>query len=111
MTTYTGGCHCGAVTFKAKAEITKAIRCNCSHCHKKGFILAFIPETEFTLESGESVLTNYLFNKKKINHRFCSVCGVQPFGASDGMVALNVNCIDDFDLSSITIENVDGRRF
>lgn len=111
MKTYTGGCHCGAVTFSATAEITKAIRCNCSHCHKKGFVLAFIPAKQFTLTSGDAALTTYHFNKKKIDHRFCSTCGVQPFGTADEMVALNLNCVDDFDLASVSVDLVDGKNF
>ena len=39
--TYHGSCHCGAVTFEVEAEFTEGISCNCSHCKRKGMLLAF----------------------------------------------------------------------
>jgi hypothetical protein len=38
LTTYTGGCHCGAVRFEVDVEEHRAVECNCSICTKKGFI-------------------------------------------------------------------------
>jgi len=31
-TTYTGGCHCGAVRYRVTAKLESAITCNCSIC-------------------------------------------------------------------------------
>lgn len=116
MKTYTGSCHCGAVTFTVEADIQKALECNCSHCHRKGFLLSFIPSTQFTLMSGADNLTEYRFNKKHIAHLFCKTCGVQCFGKavnSEGMetIALNVRTIPEIDTHAITIEQIDGKNF
>ena len=44
---FEGSCHCGAVKFKVQAPIpSSAISCNCSHCRRKGFLLAFFPVTQ-----------------------------------------------------------------
>ena len=114
MKKFTGGCHCKAVRYEVSADFTKAIQCNCSHCNIKGLLLDFIPAENFKLLSGEDDLTEYRFNKKHIAHLFCKHCGVESFarGAKpDGtkIVAVNLRCIDDLDLATLTILNVDGK--
>lgn len=116
MQTHTGGCHCGAVRFTAEAEIENVISCNCSHCAKKGFLLTFIPETQFTLEKGADNLAEYTFNKRAIRHLFCTTCGTQAFAHATNQegvptVALNVRCLDDVDIEKLTITPVDGKNF
>jgi len=83
---------------------------------RKGFLLAFMPETQFTLETGADNLTEYTFNKKTIRHLFCATCGTQAFAYAtdkEGVptVALNVRCLDDVDLEKLTITPVDGKNF
>ncbi len=109
MKTYTGSCHCEAVTFTFSADITEAIECNCSHCAMKGLVLTFIPQSNVTIASGEDKLTTYLFNKRHINHTFCAVCGVQPFGIADDTMAINLRCLKDFDMTAVTINQFDGK--
>src|SRR3546814_5806215 len=76
---FDGSCHCGAVTFTVDADAPEtALSCNCSHCRRKGFLLAFLPADVFTLTSGEDALTDYHFNQHAITHRFCATCGAQP---------------------------------
>jgi hypothetical protein len=113
---YTGSCHCGAVKFEVDADLSSVIDCNCSHCSRKGFLLAFTPGDKFKLLSGEDNLSEYRFNKKHIAHQFCKVCGVQAFGTGampDGTPtkAVNVRCLDDVDLGSLVIKKVDGKNF
>lgn len=110
----TGGCHCGAVRFEAELKPGPAIICNCSHCAIKGLTLAFAPAEKFHLLSGEEQLTEYRFNMHVIAHRFCSRCGVQPFGAGqapDGSetVAINMRCVDGADLEALETMPFDGR--
>lgn len=112
--TYTGGCHCGKVRFEFDADITSAMECNCSICAKRATLLTFVPEEQFVLLSGEHDLTDYQFNKKRIHHYFCSTCGVSAFGSGAGadgkiMKAINVRCLDDFDISKLPIDHYDGK--
>lgn len=111
MVTYTGSCHCGAVRFEVEAEFTEGLQCNCSHCHRKGFVLAFVPNESFKLTSGEGSLTDYFFNKKAIKHRFCTTCGVQAFaeGVAFPQVAINLRCVEGLDLDSLTISKYNGK--
>ena len=113
--TYKGGCHCGKVSYDATVDLSQVIECNCSHCRRKGFLLTFVPAGQFTLESGEGALTDYLFHKHAISHRFCATCGAQPFaeGEQEGAAtrAVNLRCVPDCDLGALEIRNVDGASF
>lgn len=104
---YEGGCHCGAVRYEAKLDLSQpVVTCNCSICQKSGSMLSFTPVSQFTLRSGQDVLTDYQFNKKVIHHLFCSKCGVRSFARGVGpdgkeMAAVNVRCLDGMDLGSL----------
>ncbi len=111
---HNGGCHCGRVRYEVKTALETVISCNCSICQKSGAWLTFVPAQDFTLISGEAELADYQFNKKVIHHLFCSNCGVRSYGRGMGpdgreMVAINVRCLDDIDLSSITPMPFDGK--
>jgi hypothetical protein len=114
MANHQGGCQCGRVRFTVDVGLDNLITCNCSRCGKLGSILGFASADAFDLESGEDALTEYQFNTHKISHFFCSTCGIQSFGrgvAPNGqaMVAINVRCLDDIDVSSLQPQQVDGR--
>jgi hypothetical protein len=110
-----GGCHCGKVRYDVKVDLsTPVIACNCSMCGRAGTLLAFVPATQFTLKSGEEVLTEYLFHRHAIHHMFCKVCGIKPFAranAPDGTptVAINTRCLDDVDVDKLTVKHFDGK--
>jgi hypothetical protein len=113
MTTHRGGCHCGAVRWRAETEITQVLDCNCSICRKRGGLLHFLPETDFVLEKGDDQLIDYQWNKHHIHHLFCANCGILSFArgvAPDGsrMIALNVRCIEAIDLKSLKVVEFDG---
>ncbi|NMJ43737.1 GFA family protein [Roseomonas sp. JC162] len=110
---YDGSCHCGAVTFSVEGDApTQALSCNCSICRRKGMLLAFAPRSSLTLR-GEESLASYLFNTHRIEHRFCTTCGVEPFAlatAPDGTpsVAINLRCVPAIDLEALEIQRFDG---
>jgi hypothetical protein len=113
--TYTGGCHCGKVRYEGTTDLAQVLSCNCSICTKHGLLLTFVPTAQFSLTSGEGGLTDYQFNRKSIHHLFCSACGIESFArgtAPNGaeMVALNVRCLDDVDISQLTLTPFDGRH-
>ena len=56
----------------------------------------------------------YLFNKHLIKHRFCPTCGIHPYGEGttpkgNHMVAINIRCLEDFDISSVPVTYFDGK--
>jgi hypothetical protein len=111
---FEGSCHCGAVKFTVDADLpTKAISCNCSICRRKGLLLSFFPADKFALVAGEGELTSYFFNTRKIEHRFCKVCGSQPFAFGknpDGseMRAINLRCVPSVNLEALELQRFDG---
>ena len=108
-----GSCHCGRIAFDAEGELTQAVECNCSHCSRKGYLLWFLPRSNFHLATPESKLATYTFNKHAIKHHFCPACGCAPFGfgehAGHATVAINVRCLEGVDLTTIKRVPVDGR--
>lgn len=114
--TYSGGCHCGAVRYRAELDLSQpVISCNCSMCGRSGTLLSFVSADRFTLESGEASLTNYKFNHHIIEHLFCKTCGIKSFArgkSKDGSdtVAVNTRCLDDVDLKALPIQEFDGKR-
>ena len=112
-----GGCQCGKVRYEVELDLEKAvIECNCSICEKHGLLLAFVPAESFKILDGEEYLTEHRFNKEKIAHKFCKMCGVECFGQGtnskgEATVAINVRTIDDVDLSKLTRNPVDGKSW
>src|SRR5262245_50815144 len=111
---HVGSCHCGKVRYEVTTDLAKVMSCNCSICSRKGHLLTFVTPENFNLLPGEDALTDYQFNKHVIHHLCCATCGVGPFARGkrrDGspMVAINVRCLEDVDLGSLTITPVDGK--
>jgi hypothetical protein len=114
MATHQGSCHCGKVAFEVEGEIDSALSCNCSMCQRKGSLLWFVPRAQLRLSSGEDALATYTFNKHVIRHKFCSACGIHPFGEAtdpkgNAMAAINLRCIEGIDLAAVPVHHYDGR--
>jgi hypothetical protein len=111
---YRGSCHCGRVAFEVEGDIGTAVSCNCSMCQRKGSLLWFVPRGQLTLQTPESDLSTYTFNKHAIQHRFCAHCGIHPFGEGndpkgEAMAAINIRCLEGIDLATIPVHEYDGR--
>lgn len=109
-----GSCHCGKVRFDVEGRPEQAMACNCSICQRKGALMWFVPYERLHLETPEENLSTYTFNKHVIRHRFCSTCGIHPFGEGSDpkgkrMAAINIRCLEDIDLEAIPLIHYDGR--
>jgi hypothetical protein len=114
LTTYEGGCHCGAVRFRVTASLDRGTYCNCSLCSKKGFLHLIVPPEQFQCTSGESELTTYQFGTKTAKHTFCRHCGVHPFyvpRSDPDKIDVNVRCLDGIDLAALPVKEFDGRHW
>ena len=122
--TYHGSCHCGAVRFQAKADLTTGSRCNCSICTKARYWKTLVKSDDFTLLQGKDALADYQFGSKTIHHQFCRTCGVKVFGRAHldlefngqplrgEFYAINIACLDDAtpaELDDLPISYEDGR--
>jgi hypothetical protein len=111
---YKGNCHCGKIKFSLDGDLTGATSCNCSICQRKGHLLWFVPAAQVRLDALPQDVGTYTFNKHHIAHHFCKICGVSPYadGATptgDKMIAINIRCIEDINLTNVPIKEVNGR--
>jgi len=114
METYEGGCHCGRVRFRVTADLSRVSDCNCSVCTKKGFLHLIVAPEQFELLSGEDALSTYQFNTGTAKHIFCRHCGIHSFyipRSDPDKIDVNVRCLDDIDLTAITVLPFDGRNW
>ena len=106
---YQGSCHCGQVTFEATADISTAVRCNCSICKRKG--TPMIAVENFKLTSGEDSLSLYQFNSKVAKHYFCKNCGIYTHHnprSNPAMTRVNAGCLEGVDPLTLECGLVDG---
>lgn len=109
----TGSCHCGNIAFNAEGEFDTAMECNCSFCWRKGVLLAFVPRSQFQLATSRENLSSYQFNKHVITHYFCVNCGIAPFSEATmpngtEMAAINLRCVPEIDIATLTVTQYDG---
>lgn len=111
---YRGSCHCGRVAFEVQGQPDSALACNCSICSRKGSLLWFVPRAQLKLLTPEDAASTYTFNRHLIKHRFCPVCGIHPYGEGTdpqgrAMAAVNLRCLEGFDLASVPVQHYDGK--
>ena len=103
-------CHCGEVELEIKESegaLNKFLRCNCTLCKKKGYIMTFAPITDVKITKGKDKLKLYQYHTKVAEHYFCSACGIythHKMRSRPDTFGLNVGCIDDID--QFKLENV-----
>ena len=114
---HSGGCHCGAVRFEVELDLAAGgTMCNCTVCTKIASVGAIVKPSAFVLVSGEDSLSTYEWGGKIGQRKFCKHCGVHCFapGHLDVLggdyVSVNLNCLDDFDRSTIKLGHWDGRH-
>ena len=128
--TLIASCHCGATRIELP-QPTEVRTCNCTYCSRAGAVWAYYKPSElkFLSREGEATYAPGGLNR----HHFCSMCGMQTWGDSpdwasmynaDGtpkngdpnampterIFQVNLNLVDGFDFSSVTIERLDGRN-
>jgi hypothetical protein len=102
------------VRFRVTADLSRVTECNCSICSKKGFLHLIVLPEAFELLSGKDALATYRFNTGVAQHTFCSTCGIHPFyipRSDPDKIDVNVRCLDDVDVASLTIGHFDGRHW
>ncbi len=115
--TYHGQCHCGRVQFSLQSPvIDTAVKCNCSICRRKGATMSesYFSPKDFVLLKGNAALQIYQFGDHSVNHYFCRYCGVSPFHEATkkpGYFRVNLNCIDEILLETLTVRIIDGASF
>ena len=94
-------CHCGAIEAEVKIPIggvEKIMRCNCSICKKKGYIIGVLGPDDFKLTKGEDKLTLYQFYTNTAKHYFCSKCGTYiytDYASAVGRLTVRTKTLDN----------------
>ena len=116
-TTYEGQCHCGAVRYRVTTDLQELADCNCSRCARLGWIMQAVPASDFELLAGADKLKEYRFNTGRIQHLFCTECGIESFSRGEDargnpLVVISVACLEGAPaIDRATIRHWDGRAF
>lgn len=108
-----GSCHCGSVRFRVRLSngLHTARRCNCSYCRMRGAIAVSADLADFSILSGEELLTLYQFHTKTAKHYFCSVCGIYTHHqrrSNPHQYGVNAACLEGispFDFEEIVVSD------
>ncbi|WP_422060355.1 GFA family protein [Sphingopyxis sp.] len=98
---YTGGCACGAVTYRIDGDPMAVRQCWCRHCQKlstggpthNAFFMADAIAVDGTLASNAHAADS----GNELSWYFCASCGTQLFGASSArpqMRAVRLGSLD-----------------
>ena len=69
-------CHCGGVEIQVRVPdegFKKLMRCNCSLCKRKGYIIGMIGPEDLKISKGENLLKLYQYHTKTAKHYFCQI--------------------------------------
>ena len=78
---YEASCHCKAVQYKVRipsltgSDPLEVNSCNCSICHKHGYLLVYPSRDEVVWSHGYDELKDYRHGPKIKDHKFCDRCG------------------------------------
>lgn len=111
MSGLAGSCHCGRVRFRVDVPIVELTTCDCSLCVKRNALMAKVPETALTVDSGHEALTLYEWNTRRAKHYFCKHCGIYVFHrkrAQPDHFGINVFCLDGIDPRSLPVRATQG---
>ena len=102
-------CHCGAVEAEVNVpeKFEKVMRCNCSICKRKGYVMSPVGENDMKIIKGEDKLTLYQYYTNTAKHYFCSICGIYTHHhprSNPAMTGFNLGCLDDID--TFKLENI-----
>ena len=92
-------CHCRAVEIEVNLpdKLEKVVRCNCSLCKRKGFIMTFVGSNDLKIIKGKEHLKLHQFHTKTAKHYFCSNCGIHTHTnprSNPKIYMINVACLE-----------------
>ena len=107
-------CHCGEFEAEVtipESGIKKVMRCNCTLCKRKGYVIGVLGENEFKIIKGEKYLKLYQYYTKAAKHYFCSICGIHTHNRpriDPRIYGINIACVDGikpFELKNIPVND------
>lgn len=110
---HTVSCHCGHIRLEVDADLTEALECNCSICQRSGFLHWYVEPDQVTYLTPMHGVSTYWWRSATGGQHFCPNCGIAVVRTSTQYpppVAINARCVEDLDLSTLTIRKFDGRH-
>ena len=106
-------CHCGSVEAEVNVpeKFEKVIRCKCSICKRKGYVMSMVSENDLKITKGEDLLTLYQYHTNIAKHYFCSLCGIYPFTrprSNPKVYMINIACVEGvnpFDYENVSVND------
>ncbi|KAF3763304.1 hypothetical protein M406DRAFT_73921 [Cryphonectria parasitica EP155] len=112
LTSYKGNCHCGRNRFEVTVPaITRATGCNCSLCHKSGYLWAFPGEGHVQYTKGGADTLGE-FETEALRHEFCTSCGTGLYGTHktgplEGKLGVNIRTFIGVNPFKTEVETID----
>lgn len=114
-----GSCHCGATRFILRTAPADVTHCTCSLCAKKGALWSYYMPDEVEFLACDDAL--YTWQSNTVKHHHCPKCGCSTYSESPvwengkrdmerWRYGFNVRLLDDFDIESLPVIEVDGRN-
>ncbi len=70
----------------------------------------YIPATDFEPHTDMSLLEDYRWGDRDVNHLFCKTCGIYPYhGDANFGYRVNLGCVDEIDIFALEISVIDGK--
>tara|TARA_B100001123_G_C14669563_1_gene772982 strand:- start:130 stop:498 length:369 start_codon:yes stop_codon:yes gene_type:complete len=107
-------CHCAEVELEVKlpkSGFEKLLRCNCSLCKRKGYIMTMVGPDDVKIVKGQNILKLYQYHTKTAKHYFCSKCGIHTHAnprMNPKIYSINVACIEGikpFELENVNVND------
>ena len=114
-------CHCGATSFEVSEAPTSITECNCTFCFKRGGLWAYYSPEQVSFTKTDKT-TPYTSDATTHTHYHCSICGCGAYNQvlctwgesgpdfTKPQVAVNVRLFDDFDITTLRVNHLDGRN-
>ena len=98
MTTNSGSCRCGAVTYEVEGEFRRFFLCHCKRCRKasgsSNAANLFAPGAKLAWLSGEDKVKTFVLPNTRHGRSFCIECGGSLPRTRDGMVVVPAGSLD-----------------
>ena len=106
-------CHCGHIRLEVDAELNEVFECNCSICQRTGFLHWYVEPGQVKYLTHMHGVSTYWWRSATGGQHFCPNCGIAVVRVSTEYpppISINARCIEDIDLSELTIRKFDGRH-
>lgn len=105
MTTFSGGCLCGAVRYTCSAEPMMAGHCHCDDCRRTSGTghcsHMAVPEDGLTINGDTKAYERAADSGHVVARHFCPTCGAAVFSRNSsmpGMTFLRASSLDDLEV-------------